>query len=238
MRTTGTLFGRAEELSTLHGLVADARAGRGNALVLKGEAGIGKTTLLDDAATTATATGLTVLRGTGLEPESELPFAGLHLLLRSVLDAVGDLDPDDARVLRRALGTDSGRTPRTDGDVPVGQALLTLFDTLALRAPVLVVVDDAHWLDTPSAEALLFAARRADAHPVAVLLAARDTHAPAFPTPGVPDLPLARLDDTAVAALLDAHTPDLDRHLRDETVGEAAGNPLAALTLAADRRAG
>ncbi|WP_007024688.1 AAA family ATPase, partial [Saccharomonospora iraqiensis] len=210
MRTTGTLFGRAEELSTLHGLVADARAGRGGALVLKGEAGIGKTTLLDDAVSTATSGGLTVLRGTGLEPESGLPFAGLHLLLRTVLDTVGDLAPeDDTRVLRRALGTDGERTPRTGGDAPVGQALLTLFDTLARRAPLLVVVDDAHWLDTPSAEALLFAARRADAHPVAVLLAARDTHAPAFPAPGVPDLPLGRLDDTAVAALLDAHTPDL-----------------------------
>ncbi|WP_026455005.1 AAA family ATPase, partial [Saccharomonospora iraqiensis] len=122
MRTTGTLFGRAEELSTLHGLVADARAGRGGALVLKGEAGIGKTTLLDDAVSAATGGGLTVLRGTGLEPESGLPFAGLHLLLRTVLDAVGDLEPeDDARVLRRALGTDGERTPRTGGDAPVGQ---------------------------------------------------------------------------------------------------------------------
>ncbi|MEU4829792.1 AAA family ATPase [Streptosporangium sp. NPDC023615] len=226
--------GRADERAAIDRLVADARRRRSGALVVRGEAGIGKSALLDHAAEAA-AGDMRVLRGVGIEAESELPFAGLHLLLRGVADHIDALPDRQARALRGALGT----APAAGGDrFLTGLAVLTLLADLAEERPLLCLVDDAHWLDHASAEALLFAARRLDAEGVALVLAARDLHAPAFPAPGLAEVRLPGLDAAAAADLLAGHAADLPRHVRDQILREAQGNPLALLELSAAQREG
>ncbi|MGP4029267.1 ATP-binding protein [Actinomadura sp. 3N407] len=213
------LYGRPGELDVVGDLVAGAREKRGGALVVRGEAGIGKTALLEHAA--STADGLRVISATGVEAETELTFAGLHLLLAPFLDRVDALPAPQATALQIAFGRISG--------IPVdrfliGLATLSFFDEIANEAPLLVIVDDAQWLDHASSTALLFAARRIHASPVVVIFAVRDGCA--FPASGVPDLRLGSLDRTASAQLLGEHW-DLAAHVRDRILDEARGNPLA-----------
>ncbi|MGK5637801.1 helix-turn-helix transcriptional regulator [Streptomyces sp. URMC 126] len=227
------LHGRATELDALDRLLADARQGRSGALLLRGEAGIGKSVLLDHAARTAREAGMRVLRGTGVEAEGELPYAGLHLMLAGVLDRLDRLPGAQAEALRSALGMASVG----DGDrFLVGLAVLTLLDGLAEEQPLLCLVDDAHWLDRESADALLFAARRLGVEPIAVVLAVREGDAPDFPAPGIPELRLSGLDPAAAGALLDEHAAGLSRHARELVLKEAAGNPLALCELPSAQR--
>ncbi|WP_344951194.1 ATP-binding protein, partial [Actinomadura miaoliensis] len=209
-------------------LLADVRLGRSGALVLRGEAGIGKSALLDYAAAAA-GDGVRVLRGAGVEPEMELPFAGLHLLLRPALEGIGRLPAPQAEALRGALGL----VPAPGKDLfLVGLAVLTLLADLAERCPLVCLVDDAHWLDHASAEALLFAARRLEAEGVALVFAARDDDRP-FPAPGVAELRLDGLDAAAAAELLAERAADLPPRVRDRILEDALGNPLALLELPA-----
>ncbi|MFI6506654.1 AAA family ATPase [Streptosporangium sp. NPDC050855] len=225
--------GRTDELAVIDRLLADARGRRSGALVVRGEAGIGKSALLDHAA--AEAGDMRVLRGVGIESESELPFAGLHLLLRGVADHVDALPDRQARALRGALGM----APVSGGDrFLTGLAVLTLLADLAEDRPLLCLVDDAHWLDHASAEVLLFAARRLGAEGIALVFAARDLHAPAFPAPGLAEMRLSGLDGATAADLLAGHAADLPRHVREQILREARGNPLALLELSAAQREG
>lgn len=236
MRVSETrLFGRAEQLTTVEGVLSDARLGAGTALVVKGEAGIGKTALLQRVLESAGEE--TVLHAMCVEPESDLPFAGLHLLLRRVESRLDELVPDQAATLRCALGrlrTDYRPVDRHS----VNLAVLALLAALSAERPLLVAVDDAHWLDRPSADALLFAARRLDTLRVALLLTVREGHAPALPTPGLPELRLERLSAPDADALLAAHADDLPAHVRQRIADEARGNPLALLELSAVHRHG
>jgi DNA-binding CsgD family transcriptional regulator len=227
------LHGRAAETAMIDGLLGDARAGRSAALVVRGEAGIGKSALLSYAADAATDAA--VLRGTGIEAESDLPYAGLHLLLAPHLDRVAALPEAQARALNGALGT--GEASNADRFL-VGMAVLSLLAELAEDGPLLCSVDDAHWLDQASAETLLFVARRLNAEGVVLLLAARDLHAPEFPAPGLPELRLGRLNDADAAALLAERAADLPAHARDQIRHQAEGNPLALLELPAAQREG
>ncbi|XVS65613.1 LuxR C-terminal-related transcriptional regulator [Actinosynnema sp. CA-299493] len=197
------------------------------------------------ALATAPATGAThtsadagrflVLRGTAVESESVVPFAGLNLLLGPVVHRLDTLPPNQATALRAALGL----APPEGGDHHlVGLAVLTLLADLADRNPVLCLVDDAHWLDQGSAQALVFAARRLQAEGVAMIFAARDLHAPPFPAPGLPELRLTGLTPEHAAALLEEHAADLPRYVRDQIAEEARGNPLALLELPAAQREG
>ncbi|MGW9477310.1 ATP-binding protein [Saccharomonospora azurea] len=220
-------FGRTEHLSRVERALADARRGVGGTLVIKGEAGIGKTTLLNRVL--ASAGDLLVLHAAGVEPEAELPFAGLHLLLRRVEARFDDLVGDRAATLRCALGL-RGRADAADGH-SVNLAVLALLTALAAERPVVVAVDDAHWLDRPSVDALLFAARRVEGLPLAVLFTVRDGYAPALPTPGLPELRVEGLADTDADALLTAQAPELTAHERRQVLVEARGNPLALLEL-------
>ncbi|PRX44522.1 regulatory LuxR family protein [Prauserella shujinwangii] len=230
---TSTLHGRADALAAVGHLLDGARAGRSGSLVVRGETGVGKSALLDHVA--GSAADLRVLRGTGIEAERELPFAGLHLLLREVTDRIDDLAPAQAQPLRCALGAGTGRT----GDrFDVGLAVLNLLADLAEERPLLCLVDDAHWLDPASADVLLFAARRLQAEGVAIVFAARDLHAPPFPAPGVPEFRLRPLPPDAAAELLTEHAADLPRHVRERIADEAEGNPLALLELADAYREG
>ncbi|MFE5283848.1 ATP-binding protein [Nocardia sp. NPDC056611] len=201
MRTTVAeqlppLRGREREQQALGALIDGAREGRSGVLVLRGEAGIGKTALLEDAA--AGAEGLRVLRGTGLEAEAELPFAGLQLLLTPALDRLPALPEPQRDALSAALGLGpGGREPML-----TGLAVLSLLAEYADGAAVLVVVDDAQWLDRASRDALLFAARRLRAEGVVLLFGVRDGEG-SFEAAGLPELRLTGLSPEAAATLLD-----------------------------------
>lgn len=221
------LVGRQTERSVLDRLLAGARAGISGALVLVGEPGIGKTALLDHAA--EQAADLPVLRGAGVESEAELPYAGLHLLMRPLLDRLAVLPGVQAQALRGALGL--GPAPG-DGFL-VGLAVLSL---LAEAGPLLCLLDDAQWLDKASSEALLFAARRLDSEGVAFVFAARPQgfgDDQGFVAAGLRELRLGGLDTAAAIALLDRQerASELSREARYRLLSEAAGNPLALLEL-------
>ena len=219
------LHGRREELALLDELLDGARNGRAGVLVIRGDPGIGKSALLDYAA--AEAHGMQVLRATGFESESELPFAAVHQLLRPVLDHIGRLPPAQAVALRAAIGIDSGTVER----FLVSVAVLGLLAEVAEERPVLALVDDAQWLDRASAEALVFAARRLKADDAAVLFAVRDGE-PSFPTAGLRELALRGLDADAAAAVIDERgDPELSPALRRRLIAEAGGNPLALIEL-------
>ena len=162
------LHGREAEQQVIDGLLASARSGRSGVAVVRGEAGIGKTALLDYAA--AAAGEMLVLRAAGVETEAELAFAGLHLLLRPVLDRIEALPGPQATALRGALGLSERGSDR----FLTGLAVLSLMSEVAEEQPVLCLIDDAHWLDGASADALLFTARRLEAEGVAMVLAARE----------------------------------------------------------------
>ncbi|WP_049575756.1 helix-turn-helix transcriptional regulator [Nonomuraea sp. SBT364] len=232
------LHGRDGELAAVDDLLTGAREGRSAALVIRGEAGIGKSALLGHAAERA-RDQLTVLCCSGAEQEMELPFAGLHLLLRGVLDRADALPSRQAASLRGALGLGQ-EPPRTDRFM-IGLAVLSLLADLAGERPLLVLVDDAHWLDRSSAQALLFAARRLGAEGIALILAARDD-GPPFAAPGVPELRLQALARTPAGLLLQEHSPGLAPSVRDHVMEQARGNPLALIelpgTLSPQQRAG
>jgi DNA-binding CsgD family transcriptional regulator len=245
------LHGRATERSTIDRLLADARAGRSGALVIRGEAGIGKTALLDYAAAAAGPAAsddavsggaaaadaappgmaaMRLLRAVGVESEAALPFAGLHLLLGSVLDRRLALPRPQRDALEAALGL---RRAQPYDRFLIGLGVLSLLAELAEDGPLLCLVDDAHWLDRASAEALVLAARRLGGEGIAVVFAARDHDAP-FPAPGVPELRLGGLDAAAAAALLGEHGGDgLPTAVRERILTEARGNPLGLIELAA-----
>jgi DNA-binding CsgD family transcriptional regulator len=222
------LYGRRAEREALDRLLADARRSRSGVLVVRGEAGVGKTALLDHAGTRAD--GMLVLRASGVESEAELPFAVLHQLLRPVLQLAGRLPEPQAAALRGALGLGP---PGGDDRFLVSVAALGLLAEAAELQPVLCLVDDAQWLDRSSAEALRFAARRLEADPVALLLAARDGDLREFPAPGLPELHLQGLDPEPAAALLAGAGTVLPAEVVGRLVERTGGNPLALLELPA-----
>ncbi|HEY6492376.1 MAG TPA: AAA family ATPase [Trebonia sp.] len=221
-------MGRDHQLARLASFV-DAVPTRGQVLVVLGDAGIGKSMLLASAADRARSAGLRVLTATGRESEEGLAFAGLHQLLNPVLEAAAELPPRQARELRGALGL--AATPAADRLV-TGVAVLTLLSDVADSAPVLAVVDDAHWLDRSSLEVLAFASSRLDAERVSLLLAARGQVPPRGFDRGFPELrlePLAAAD----AGLLLGQQPSSPRgRARAQVLAQAAGNPLALIELA------
>jgi DNA-binding CsgD family transcriptional regulator len=219
------LRGRAAEQGAIDALLAGAREGVSGALVIRGEPGIGKTALLHYAA--ARADGMRVLHGTGVESEVELPFAGLHLLLRPGLDLLRSLPGPQNRALSGAFGLATGEP----GDrFLVGLGALTLLSELAEQAPLLCLIDDAQWLDRASAEALGFVARRLDREGIVILFAARD-YPQAFASEGIPHMQLQGLDAMSAAALLQASEVTLPPDLQDQLIAETQGNPLALLEL-------
>jgi DNA-binding CsgD family transcriptional regulator/tetratricopeptide (TPR) repeat protein len=215
------LHGRARECGAVAGLVAAAREGRSAVLVVRGEAGVGKSALLDHAMTVAA--GMTVLRASGIEAEAELPYAALHQLLRPVLHHADALPAPQSAALRGAVGLEDGQPDR----FRVSLAVLSLLAEAAERAPMLGVVDDAHWLDRPSADALVFSARRLEAEGVALLFAARDGDERRFDGPGLAELRLSGLDDEAAAELLAVRAPELAASVHRELIRVTRGNPLA-----------
>jgi DNA-binding CsgD family transcriptional regulator len=222
------LFGREQEQAVIDGLLAAAVQGRSGALVLRGEPGIGKTSLLDHAAGTAAQEGFRLIRVTGVEYEAELPFAGLSLLLAPALDRLPGLPAAQRRSLERAfgLGADTVAAPQPGDRLLAGLAVLTLLAELADEQPLLCLIDDAQWLDRASTEALLLAARRLQAEGVVLLLAARDGEG-SWEAPGLPELRVEALSATAADDLLRSVGTGLTPTERSLILAEAHGNPLA-----------
>src|SRR6266576_2923861 len=225
----GLIIGREAALARLRGLVNPAPQAS-QVLVVTGEAGMGKTMLLADTVGWARLAGLRVLSVTGRASESRLAFAGLHQLLRPTLADATGLPARQARALRGALGLSAD--PGAPDPLLTGAAVLTLLSDLSEHSPVLVVADDAHWLDRSSLDALAFAGSRLDAEPVVLLVGARGQAPPPGFDRGFPELHLAPLSAADAGRLLDRQPVPPRGRARAQVLAQAAGNPMALIELA------
>src|SRR3954451_25490668 len=220
------LVGRSRERARLERLLDDARQGRSGALLLHGDPGIGKTALL--RWTVEQAHDMHVLRARGIETESDIAFAGLAELVAPVLHKLEAIPPAQAAAVKGALALG----PAAPGDrftVPAG--LLSLLAAAAEERPVLVLIEDAQWLDDPSLEAFLFAGRRLGAEGVAMLGALRDgTPAARMDAPWLERLHVGPLDDAEAREVL-ADSERIAPAVAERLVATAAGNPLALVEL-------
>jgi DNA-binding CsgD family transcriptional regulator len=221
------LYGREAERAAIDRLLEGARRSRSGVLVLRAEAGVGKSALLGYAR--SRGADMRILQAMGVEPEIELPFAALHQLLRPVFPYIDRIPEVQAAALRSALAIAPGDT---DNRFVIALAVLSLLAEIATDGPLLCLIDDAHWLDQPSADALSFAARRLEAEGIVMLFAAREGEARSFPGSGLAEREVRGLDPTEAELLLverfgSAIAPDTRRVIRES----AQGNPLALLEI-------
>jgi DNA-binding CsgD family transcriptional regulator len=232
------LVGRDAERASVDHLLAEARAGRSGSLTVLGEAGIGKTALLEHARQEAARSGFRVEGAIGLQSETQFAFGALHQLCTSLLGHLDALPEPQRIALRTAFGEQAGVAPDR---FLVGLAVLNLLSEAAEEQPLLCIVDDAHWLDEASGQVVAFVARRVEAERLALLLCARDPSddGDLRSYDGLPELRLDGLGDSDARSLLTAavRTP-LDDDVRDRIVAEARGNPLALLELPGSARPG
>jgi DNA-binding CsgD family transcriptional regulator len=222
------LVGRERERAVIERLLERAALSESGSLVIRAEAGMGKTALLRYAADEAR--DMLVLSVTGVEAESDLDYSGLHSLVRPVVELLPRL-PDPQRA---ALAAALGLAPAGGADrFLISAGVLTLLAAAAEERPVLCLADDAQWLDVPSAGSLVFAARRLGAEGVAILFAAREGERRRFDAPGLEELVLVGLDPGSAVELLDRGERALAPSVRERLLAEAAGNPLALLELPA-----
>lgn len=218
------LIGRRDECAVLDQLVDAVAGGASRALMIRGEAGVGKTALLDYAA--ARAAELQIARIVGIQSEMELAFAGIHQLCLPLLPRLGHLPVPQRDALEVALGMATGSSPDR---FLVGLAVLNLLADAAADRPLLCLVDDEQWLDRSSAQVLAFVARRLGSESVGMIFAARE---PSDAAAGVPALVVRGLRGADARALLDsALSAPLDPRVRDQILAETDGNPLALLEL-------
>lgn len=225
------LRGRRRERGALDAVARAVEAGRSAVLVLRGEAGIGKSALLDHLA--ARAAGHRVARGAGAESEMELPYAGLHQLCAPFLEHATRLPTPQREALATAFGLSTGPPPDR---FLVGLAVLGLLTDAAAEKPLFCLVDDAQWLDKVSAQTMSFVARRMLAEPLAMVFATREPLG-RDDFADLPELTLAGLANADARALLDSVPGNpVDERIRERILAEARGNPLALLELPQDRR--
>ncbi len=218
------MLNRRRECELLDRLLGSARSGESAVLVIRGEPGIGKSMLLDHAA--SAAAGLRVLRTAGVESEMELAFAAVRQLCAPLLDRAERLAGPQRDALATAFGLMAGNPPNP---FMVGLATLSLLSQAGQQQPLLCLIDDTQWLDHASAQTIAFAARRLQADPVAMLFA---TRAPSQELSGFPELVVRGLDSSDSQALLDSVVgAQMDAPVRDRIITEARGNPLALLEL-------
>ncbi len=223
-----TLLGREVEIDRIDALLGELRQ-RGGALLLSGEPGIGKSALLDRARERAGELGARILGAVGVESEAQFPFAALHQLLTPLSRRMASLSAPQRQALQAAFGI----SEETELDpFRVAFAAFQLVCDGADSSPLLLIVDDAQWIDRSSLDVLTFIARRLENEPVAVLVAARDGSTTALGDFGLPIVHLERLDDVAAVELLDRTAPELGDALRSRVLQEAAGNPLGLVELA------
>src|SRR3954471_7861551 len=218
------LRGRASECALLDDVLSAIRRGESQSLVLRGEAGIGKTALLDHLI--ASASDLTIVRAAGVESDMELAYASLHQLCGPLLDQLESLPGPQRQAMEVVFGLRSGDAPDR---FLVGVAVLSLVSHAAEQRPLLCVLDDAQWLDRTSALTLAFVARRLLAEPVGIVFAARE---PGEELRHMPDLEIHGVRNGDARALLSSAVRfKLDERVRDRIVAETRGNPLALLEL-------
>ncbi len=219
------LLGRGAEQTRIDALLAQARSGTSGALVIRGEPGIGKSALLRYAV--GQCNDMTVLWATGMEAESELAFAGLSELLHPVLGLLGEIPSPQAEALAGALALGP---PGAQDRFTISVATLSLLAAAAEQRPVLAVVDDAHWLDAPSRDALLFATRRLQADQAVLLFAARVGEPVVFEAPAIPELVLGGIDQESCNALLmGSGGVEVSPEVAGAILEATRGNPLAIL---------
>lgn len=216
------LHGRAEELAALTTVVESARIGRAVAVVVRGEAGVGKSALVDEL--TSQSEEVQVLRTRGVESEVDFAFGALYELLRPAMQRIRRLPPGQASAMRSAFGLEAGAVAEP---LLVSVGALSLIAELAEETPVLCVVDDAHWLDPASASAVTFVARRLTAERVAMVFTVRDGEAHRIDTAGINEVRLNRLDETASRDLLASRFPEIDSAVAHRLFENTLGNPLA-----------
>jgi DNA-binding CsgD family transcriptional regulator len=213
-------------MAVIEDLITRVRDGRGGALVIRGEVGVGKTALLDAFAGRAEDT--TVLRASGVESEGQLPFAAVHRMCSDMLEgSIDELPAPQGAAVKVAFGLSDAEQP--PDPFLVGLGVLNRLSFAANERPLVCLIDDAQWLDRISAQTLAFAAHRLDADPVALVFAIRD---PIEPLGGLPELVVKGLSPEDSRALLKSRLPaPLDESVRERFIGEARGNPLALLEL-------
>jgi DNA-binding CsgD family transcriptional regulator len=217
------LVGRGRETAVVDLALADARDGRGAALLFAGEPGVGKSTVLDYAR--ERADGFLVLTTTGIEFESELAFGGLHKLLLPVLGRLDDIPAPQAAGLRAAFALSEDAVPDR---FRISLGTLTLLSAAAEAQPVLCIVDDIQWLDDGSAAALFFAARRLEAEPIVIVFAARDDPSRPFQAPGIRTTRVERLAEKDARLVVTADLgADAPAEVVEWVLDRADGNPLA-----------
>jgi DNA-binding CsgD family transcriptional regulator/tetratricopeptide (TPR) repeat protein len=218
------LIGRRTERGVLDELVSSVRSGESRALVVHGEAGVGKTALIEHLA--GRVAGCRVARAAGVESEMELPFAGLHQLCAPILDRLEQLSVPQRGALQTAFGTIAGSAP---DQFLIGLAVLGLLSAVAEEEPLLCLVDDQQWLDRASAQVLAFVARRLGAESVGMIFA---TRTPADELAGLPELVIRGLPDAEARKLLSSVIAGpIDGRVGNQIIAETRGNPLALLEL-------
>jgi len=223
---TPELRDRRVECASLDRTLGEVRSGRGQSLLIRGEAGVGKSALLDYLV--RRSDDCRVARAAGVESEMELPFAGLHQLCAPMLDRRDRLPGPQSEALAVAFGHRSGSPPDR---FLIGVAVLSLLSAVSEDQPLLCVIDDGQWLDQVSVQTLTFVSRRLFAERIGVVFSVREPAAePAWQ--GLPELTVAGLPRDHARALLDSAVPGrLDEQIRDRIVAETRGNPLALLEL-------
>ncbi|ROO87758.1 regulatory LuxR family protein [Actinocorallia herbida] len=227
MPEAGGLIGRDGELRVLTDMV-DAVEDEGSAIVVMGDPGIGKTSLLRAAAAHGKNAGAAVLSVVGVEAEAHLPFAGLHQLLRPVLAETDRLPTPQRDALHAAFGMrPSDAAEGAPEPFMIALATLNALTDVASQKPLLIVVDDVQWLDLPTQDVLGFVARRIGSDPCVLIGVVRAGHDIAFAASDLPQLNVGRLTEQDARELLDRNTADLGYADRERILREAAGNPLA-----------
>ncbi|MCI2422958.1 AAA family ATPase [Saccharopolyspora sp. K220] len=224
-----SLFGRDAEIKYLAELIGGVED-RGGALIVRGEPGIGKSALLAEASSIASASGMRVLTITGVEAEQGPPYAGLHQLIYPIRAGMGALTGPQCDALRGALGLADVAAP--SGPL-VGLATLTLLAEEAVHRPLFLVAEDAHWLDSASSDVLAFVARRLESEPIVLVASAREGSNSPLADVDLPSVDLNRLSEDVAGELLDSVAPGLTPAIRSRLLREADGNPLALTELPA-----
>jgi tetratricopeptide (TPR) repeat protein len=220
------LVGRSRECAAIGRLLEGAVRGQSGSLVIRREAGFGKTALLNYA--DVRAAGMTRLKVRGVESESDLDFAGVHALVRPVIGALTRVPEPQRVALAGALGVGP---PAGSDRFLVSAGVLSLLAAAAEERPVLCLIDDAQWLDGPSADSLLFAARRLDNEGLVILFAAREGEQRRFDGPGLDEIALAGVDDESAERLLARVGREIAPSVRERLLVDAGGNPLALIEL-------
>src|SRR4051794_11766163 len=227
MEVLETLIGRESELHTIEAMIEGGDEG-GAALVLQGEPGIGKSTLMVEAERRAGGRDWLVLKATGVQSETHMPFAGLHQLLRPILAGEDELPESQRNALRAAFGAAGQEAPSL---FLVALSTLGILGDAAARQPILILAEDAHWLDDATCDVLAFIGRRLESEPILLFVSRRDGADGPADGVALPALALGPLDDEAAAALLDLHATGLPSGVRRRLLREARGNPLALVEL-------